>query len=401
MTLTAEVKDVWLTAVAAVVAVLSLSVALQSRWSADDVPTTSMVAAVKQATGDVKVRLALTLGWRGAPRDTPVHDGDALFVPPGAEAVLLFTDGSELAVDERSLVVIEKPRGGLRGVTLQQGAVLGRAGAAGLTLHTSKGDTTLEARSEARVELHGQRVEVTVKKGAAQIRGDKTQKRVAAGQRVLAAADEIKELAPFPVQLVEPESLARMAYRGEPSPLALSWTGVVPDAARVQVARDRLFAFVDAELPAQGTTLMLKRPSKGVSWWRVIDAEGRALSEARRFTYIEDVAPTAMFPTAGEVLLAPPGSPVGFAWAPLPGITRYRLEISPSLGFEPLTMVKEVSGVNARVPLSLNESVWYWRVRAEDDTGLGVPSAPLSFRIIHKGIPDAPELLKPEIEVSP
>jgi hypothetical protein len=401
MTLSAGVKDAWLTAAAGLVAATALSFALRSTWPSGDSPTTPTVAALKQATGEIKLRLALTLGWRGAPRETEVHDGDALFVPPGAEATLAFIDGSELAIDERSLVVIEKPRAGTRSITLQQGSVSGRAGANGLTLHTATGETTLEAQSEARIELLGQRLEVTVKKGSAKLNKGHAPKVLTAGQRAAAANDEVVELPSFPVRLLQPDAQARLTYRGEPSPVALAWEGTVPDTARVQVARDRLFAFVDLELPAQGGSLSLKRPAKGVNWWRVIDAEGRPLSEARRFTCIEDIAPTAMFPAAGEVLLAPAGTAVGFAWAPLPGITRYRVEISPSQGFEPVTVSKDVTGANTRISLSLNEAVWYWRVRAEDDTGLGVPSAPMSFRVIHKGIPEAPELLKPEIEVSP
>jgi hypothetical protein len=175
----------------------------------------------------------------------------------------------------------------------------------------------------------------------------------------------------------------------------------VPEGAKVQVARDRLFAFVEFELTAAGTETVVKKPSKGVNWWRLVDGDGRPLSEARRFTCSEDVAPVAMFPRNSEVLLAPPGTELSFVWAPLPGITRYRLEISPSQGFEPTTVSAVATGASVRIKPSLNESTWFWRVRADDETGLGAPSEPLRFRVIHKGIPEAPELLNPEIEVTP
>ena len=138
-----------------------------------------------------------------------------------------------------------------------------------------------------------------------------------------------------------------------------------------------------------------------MTWWRIVDADGRPISEARRFTCVEDVAPVAMYPRSGEVLLAPPGTAVAFAWAPLPGIGRYRLEISPSQGFEPLTVSEVANGATARVSLNLNEAMWFWRVRVDDESGPGAPSEPMRFRVIHKGIPEAPELLSPEIEVTP
>jgi hypothetical protein len=241
-----------------------------------------------------------------------------------------------------------------------------------------------------------------VSKGTAKVQnstgGAKT---IARGQRVAAAKTGTTELAPFTITLQQPEGQALLPFRGEPGAVTLSWEGEAPAGARVQIARDRLYAFVDVELPAKGNSLVLKAPAKGVTWWRIVDAEGRPISEARRFTCVEDVAPVAMYPRSGEVLLAPHGTQVGFAWAPLPGISRYRLEISPSQGFEPVTVSETVDGATARLSLSLNESTYFWRVRVDDESGLGAPSEPMRFRIIHKGIPEAPELLSPEIEVMP
>lgn len=395
-------RDLWLAGAAALFAAAALVLALSPGRFGEEVATTPTVAGIKQASGEVKVRLAYTLGWRGANRGVEVHDGDALFVPPGAEATIAFIDGTELSLDERSLVVIERPRAGVRSVTLRQGSLSGRVGAEGLTLNTAAGEARLEAQSEARVELTGRQLEVQVKKGTAQVKGaGGGQKTVAKGQRVAAAEAGTTELPAFPVQLASPEAQAHLPFRGEPAPVALRWTGTPPEGARVQVARDRLYAFVEAEYPAVGGAVRLEQPSKGVTWWRLVDADGRPISEARRFTCAEDVAPVAMFPRSGEVLLAPPGTQVSFAWTPLPGISRYRLEISPSQGFEPITQSEVANGGNARVSLSLNEATWFWRVRADDGVGLGAPSEPRRFRVIHKGIPEAPELLNPEIEVTP
>ena len=395
-------RDLWLAGVSALIAAGALTLALGSGRIGEELSTTPTVASVKQASGEVKVRLAFTLGWRGANRGVEVHDGDALFVPPGAEATLAFVDGTELSLDERSLVVIERPRSGVRSVTLRQGSVSGRVGSEGLTLSTPAGEARLEARSEARVELAGQQLEVSVVKGTAQVKGGGGgQKTIASGQRVAAAKAGTTDLVPFTAQLLLPEAQARLPFRGDPGVVTLTWSGETPEGARVQVARDRLYAFVDSEHPAKGGALVLKAPSKGVTWWRIVDADGRPISEARRFTCVEDVAPVAMYPRSGEVLLAPPGTAVAFAWAPLPGIGRYRLEISPSQGFEPLTVSEVANGATARVSLNLNEAMWFWRVRVDDESGLGAPSEPMRFRVIHKGIPEAPELLSPEIEVTP
>lgn len=395
-------RDLVLAGASSLVALAALSAALF--WgTASDARTTPLVAAVAQASGEVKLRPAQTLGWTGANRGADVFDGDAIFIPPGAEATIRFLDGTELSLDERSLVVIEKPRSGVRSVTLRQGSFSGRAGSEGLTLTTPNGSATLEAQTEARVELTGQQLEVSVKKGTAQVKGSTgTAKSVTGGQRVSAAQNGTNELAAWPIELTSPEAQARFAFRTEPAPVTLSWTGQKPQhAARVQVARDRLFAFLAQEMPAVNGTATIQKPGRGVTWWRLVDGDGAPLSEARRFTCSEDVAPVLMFPRNGDVLLVPPGGEIAFTWTPLPGQSRYRLEISPSQGFEPVTLAESVQGSSVRLPVSLNEATWYWRVRTEDESGNGAPSAPMRFRVIHKGIPEAPELLNPEIEVTP
>jgi hypothetical protein len=395
-------RDLLLAGISSLVAAAALTLALAWSGTSERSTTAPRVAAVAQASGEVKLRPAQTLGWKGATRGADVHDGDAIFIPPGTEATIRFLDGTELALDERSLVVIEKPRAGVRSVTLRQGSFSGRAGAEGLTLSTPNGTATLEARTEARVELSGDHLEVAVKRGAAKVKGGKGDVRsLSGGQRATAAQGGTDQLPAWPVELTAPEPQARFAFRVAPTAVTLSWTGSVPPGARVQIARDRLFAFLGGDLPATGGSATVREPARGVSWWRVVDAEGRALSEARRFTCSEDVAPVLMFPRNGDVLLAPPGTEVGFAWTPLPGFSKYVLEISPSQGFEPVTVSEVANGSSARLRVTLNEATWYWRVRAEDDEGAGAPSAPLRFRVIHKGIPEAPELLNPEIEVTP
>lgn len=396
------VQDLALAAGGLVVAAVTMAFALSG---GPEVPVTRLptVASVSVATGGSKLRPSATLLWRSLAEGMDVHDGDSVFVPPGAEATLRFVDGTELSLDERSLVVVEPPHGGHRAVTLRQGSLSGRAGDQGLVLSTPAGEAHLDARSEARVELSGNELEVAVTQGAGSVKSSKgAELQVAKGQRAAADQGSTRALAAWPVTLTAPDAQLRRLFHGAPAPLELEWTGEVPDGARVQVARDRLFAFVEQDVPAVDGHLTLEAPRAGVSWWRVVDDGGRALSEARRFSFVEDVAPATMFPREGEVVLAPKGSQIAFSWTPLPGVTSFVVELSPSREFEPITSREAVKGNTARVTVSLEEGTWYWRVRAARDDGeAGTPSEPSRFRLIHKGIPEAPELLTPQIEVTP
>lgn len=394
-----SLRDVVLAVVGALIAILSLTAALRptpprARTGAE------AVAHVQLATGSVQVRPAETLGWQTASRGDDVHESDAVYVPPGSEARVVFPDGTVLELDERSLVVIEPQRGAGRSITLRQGSIAGVSGSVPLTFTTKDGTATLPPSSEARVDVTEGQLAVSVKKGKARVEAKGKATDVEAGGRVR-MMEEMVLLPSWPVTLLLPEAHHRELFRGAVPTITLSWEGSVK-GARVQVAKDRLFAFLARDVAAEGSSLALTSVSAGVTWWRLVDAAGVPVSEARRFSLVEDLAPALRLPRPGEVVLAPPGARIEFAWTPLPGVSRYRLEVSASQGFEPVAISETVSGTQVKLQTSLAEGSWYFRVRAADDAmGESLASEAARFRVIHKAILDAPELLNPEIEVTP
>lgn len=396
---TRSYRDVVVAGVGALIAVVSLTAALKP--TAARVRTTNTVAGhIQLAVGALQVRPAETLGWVTATRGDDVHESDAVYVPPGSEARVEFLDGTVLELDERSLVVIEPQRGQGRSVTLRQGSVAGVAGQVPLTLATKDGTATLPPAASARVDVSKGQLDVNVTKGTAQVsaRGKTTGLDAGSRARVM---DEMVLMPSWPVTLLAPEAQHRQLFHGAPPTMTLSWSEA-PKGARLQIARDRLFAFLSSDLLVDGSQKELSAPSGGVTWWRIVDAAGVPLSEARRFSLVEDLSPANRMPRPGEVVLAPPGTRLEYAWTPLPGVGRYLLEVSASQSFEPLAVSETVSGTQVKLVSSLAEGSWFWRVRAADDAlGEALPSEASRFRIIHKAIPEAPELLNPEIEVTP
>lgn len=392
-------RDLLLAAVGTLVAIVCLTAALRPTPAAVG-SNREIVARIRLATGALQVRPAETLGWQTVTRGDGVHEADAVYVPPGAEAQVEFLDGTVLELDERTLIVIDQGRDTGRSVTLRQGALSGRAAAVPLTFATTAGATTLKPRSAARVDLLDGGLDVNVTVGAATVaaRGRTTEVVATARARVM---EELVLLPAWPVTLKSPEPQHRLLFHGAPAALSFSWEGATK-GARLQLARDRLFAFLDEDVAVESGAFELRAPKPGVTWWRLVDERGAPISEARRFSFVEDLAPANRLPRSSEVVLAPPGSKVEFAWTPLPGITRYLLEVSASQGFEPLMIRELVSGTQVKVSSSLPEGSWHWRVRAADDAlGECLPSEATRFRVIHKAILDAPELLNPEIEVTP
>jgi hypothetical protein len=224
----------------------------------------------------------------------------------------------------------------------------------------------------------------------------------AVGQRGEHSGAGFAEANPWPVKLGFPERGKRLFFRGGPPPVALDWAGELPEGALVEVARDRGFAFVLQQRPAAGRALTFAANEPGVYWWRVVDAAQSPLSEARRFSLLEDVPPAPISPRPGEVVMATDGQGMKILWAEVRGVTRYRLEISGSPDFSRVEVERTVSAAHYVLDQPLAEATWYYRVRAADeDRGDSGPSETVAFRLIHRRILEAPELLAPEIEVTP
>jgi len=220
-----------------------------------------------------------------------------------------------------------------------------------------------------------------------------------AGQRAVTGSQGVELLPPWPIELIAPQAQSRRVFTGSPGTVELTWAGALPRRARLQLAHDRFFAFVERDVAVQGTRLVIERPTAGVTWWRLLDERGVPISESRRFVLVEDVPPVAMAPGDGEVVLAPPGTWASFGWTARPDSERYRLELAASEVFEPVVLARDVSWPVAKIDLGLPEGVWYWRVRSIDADEQGAASKPSRFRLIHRAIPNAPVLLRPQVEL--
>ncbi|MBI3181262.1 MAG: FecR domain-containing protein [Myxococcales bacterium] len=363
------------------------------------------IAEVSFTTSQVRRRLARTLVWEEIRTGAAVHDGDSIFVPPRASASISFVDGSSLEVDENSLVVLQRPGGGAPNrVGLKKGSVTGATSQSGMAIESERGLASLQGDTQARVDLQVGQARVDVFSGAARVQGAGGAQTVREKQAAMAGADgRWSEPRALQVELVAPARNGRVYFRGSPPPLALGWVHRdVAEGATLQVARDRGFGFIVHSAPASSGTHLFTQVSPGIFWWRLVDEDGQPISEARRFTILEDLPPTPLSPAKEEIVWATPEHPVLFAWTKVEGSAGYRVEVSSSDDFEQTVLSELANQPQLLLEEPLPEGHYLWRVRVEDKLrGESSFSKALGFRLIHKALPAAPELLNPEIELEP
>jgi hypothetical protein len=362
-----------------------------------------VIAQVSFASSDIRRRPARSLSWDDISHGAEVREQDSIFVPPGAGAQITFVNGSRLELDENSLVVLEAPPLAAPRVGLKKGGLSGATRGQGIEIESANGKTSLASNTEARVDLRetGPRVEVFA--GQAKVVASGGVQTVAANQvGAVAAGGKFDAVLSYRVTLKLPERNQHVFYRGAPTPVALSWAGEVPEGALLEVARDRGFGFVVHSVPAVSSDERFAPTEPGIYWWRIADGSGSALSEARRLTVIEDVPPVTLAPRPREVVWQADGRPLSFAWAQVTGAGAYRLELAADAQFQTVLAFATVSEARATLDHRLDEGTYYWRVRVDDaEHSEASFSRTAMFRLIHKALPSAPELMNPEIEVEP
>ncbi len=362
------------------------------------------VAQVSSTASGLRRRAAQSLVWEDLTTGAPVYEADSLFVPPGSEARVTFTNGSVLEIDDNSLVVVESAgRRERLTIALRKGSLVGSASQGPLDIRSGEAVTTLDGRSAARVANEEARSEIEVLEGAARLQTPSHAAEL--GRNELAAvgqAGEVRKSTPPRVALESPRRHERIRFRARLPTVALRWSGELPSGARVQIARDRGFGFIAVGAPARGHGYAFDRAAPGVFWWRLVDAAGAPLSEARRFSLLEDVPPKPIGPKPDEVVWSTPIRPALFVWSEVKGVSRYQLELARDPSFARLAHTEHAERPQVWVSHPLPEGVYYWRVRADDSERTDAPySKARAFRLIHKPLPAAPELMRPELEVSP
>jgi hypothetical protein len=344
------------------------------------------IATLASARGDVQHRAAGTMRWSGAKTGEKLAARDAVKTGGGAGATVLFSTGSKLELDEKTLVIIEAPRakgkktkvapavarverGVVRGQVAAGSAIeLTRPGG-GSTRVAATGTTPLKLRisagdkgalriaslgGSATVSAGDQRVELKDKQGVAVAAGD--------GGKTLGK----KIVLPAYPQLLNPAVDAQRSATN----IELSWRAV-EGAARyhVQLAKTTSFDDLVHDTFVNDTAWRIAKLKPGSYVWRVATASGEGwegeFGFARRFV-VKSTPPAPprrvaklVSPLAGRVMAAKDGkSTVIFRWEPIAGVDRYTLVIAKDAKLSEVIDRKESKQRRRRLRLPIGSYHW-------------------------------------------
>lgn len=383
------------------------------------------VATTSALLGEVRRRPMAALAWDDLRFGASVRRRDTVFVPPEGELLLAFQDGSELHIEENSLVVIEFRSAttddqliddafGLlaaetgAGLTVEviRGGVSGRTTSdqSSITIQSSTSVTRLTRTGEARVRVKAdQSTNVYVVRGTAKVSSGDQENAVPAGtvqevsaDGVLATPEHLK------VVLTRPAAGERLYIQTAVANVQLGWEPVDGFGPYVvQLAEDSGFSTIIASLRTKDVTQGVQVPGPGVYFWRVgRRGEARNLrSEERRLVVIDDTPPVLLTPRHGQIVYAPGGGEVGFSWSSVGFAQGYRLVVARDRALEKIVFEQRTTVPSFWQPTDeMPEGVYHWRVHVTDSSREETPRRrAFAFRLITRPLPTPPELFDSEL----
>jgi hypothetical protein len=312
-----------------------------------------------------------TADWETVEQNSPVYDSDSIRTTEGASAVLHLTDGSEIDLDENTLVVL-KVSAGAASVDFLGGAIYAKKGdnSSALNIHSGKTSVDVASGSMSVAGTGEKNLSVNVSTGSSKVALDGKVVNVKGSQSVQ-VSDSGADLKPQEIVLTSPGPSAYFPTpRGTYAAVLFKWKSIVP--AKIQIAHDRSFKKIivsESKEDQYNATLV-----KGDYYWRIAADKG-SFSETRKISVLEDSLVLTLSPKAGEIFPYRAQKPqILFKWSTASMASSYEIEVSKEKSFATQD-VKVSSRVTSIVIDTLEEGKYFWRVRAVYPSGLSPPYA--------------------------
>ncbi|MBB6626432.1 hypothetical protein H5V45_03760 [Nocardioides sp. KIGAM211] len=201
--------------------------------------------------------------------------------------------------------------------------------------------------------------------------------------------------APAPIAPVEGAALPQPA-----KPALLSWAPV-RGATGYDVEIDSDGDWVDATAySSPGPELQVPVPQAPQQWsWRVraeLGGGNVSLWSAGSTYEILPLDAVRIDPSMSTTTL----TDVALKWLPVPGATRYELQVGLDRDFTQPVETRTVTGTRYSPPTTYDNDQYFWRVRAIDPAGTKAPWPAEPFQV-QRNWPERPQLLYPPDSVAP
>lgn len=335
--------------------------------------------------------------WENLEKSIPLYNRDSIRTGNNSEALLVLNDGTEINVDENSMIVLNITENavdiGFEGGALQ---VIGKKGSGDITITAGdkkvdigESDVNLSRTEDAELDLAVNKGEVAVSSGTetVNVRENETAKTEAGALNVKRP----------PVVPISPDPGARIFLTDPDTMIPFRWDSA-GKAATLHISPSRSFRKITDTIKTEkdGANVRVK---SGSYYWRVgaLDDAGQiSYSAPRKIIILEKTPLQLTAPSDGSLFSFAAEEPyVNFAWQKNELASGYRLEVATDREFG--NVIKNVDSMTTNLATRIGEGEYFWRITMKSPVESAVQSSEVrSFSVKKKKELRAPELVRPQ-----
>ena len=294
--------------------------------------------------------------WENLRTETPVYNRDTIRTENLSEAEIVLNDGSRIALEENTLIVLNFAENEAL-LDFSYGGIRAASGD-GADLKVRSGDTEVNlANAEARLSSDSpDTLQLEVKKGKAGLERGGQSNEISENEVASLDGSEIRTR-PVSATLVEPADGERRIIETDKSRVLFRWTTAKP--AKFELSRTRDFRAIVMSQPATGSVDLPLSP--GIYFWRVVPA-GEQATPPHSLSLLQKRGVVLHSPQNGSTLpVRGAEASVQFSWSQLDLASSYQIIISRDAGGSDI--VRQESAHTTLLTMPLPPGHYFWSVK--------------------------------------
>ncbi|AKH76933.1 FecR family protein [Leptospira interrogans] len=338
--------------------------------------------------------------WEEIETEMKVRNRDTVRTDDGAEAVLVLNDGTEIKLDQKSMIFLDFSDKNLS-IDFAYGSVSANK-ESGTELQIKSGETTVEVgKGDLKLsKTEDQALNLEVSKGNAKVKSGNQESNVSNNQAI-----ELKngksEIRSLSISLNSPTERKFFQTSSNSFPISFSWNKA--ESAKeytLEISNHPSFSKNVIRIKSNGTSLN-RSLEKGTHYWRVTAINPGTgtpeFSETRSLIVLGELKSSLFTPAKSEEFKFTSNVPsIVFQWTPVDFTNNYTFELAKDKEFKEILINQEVQGTLYRWDKT-KEGKYFARVTPKPSLNdlKAIPSDPVSFNVRKLEKPEPPVLKKP------
>ncbi|MCS7204967.1 MAG: FecR family protein [Leptospiraceae bacterium] len=299
--------------------------------------------------------------WELLQNEYPVYNGDSIKTEEFSEAVLKLKDGTEIALNENSFIVINFTKEETK-IDFNYGSLETKTAETNVKVKT--GDSEIDLKSaEAKITNTKESVNIQLQQGKAEFIKEGKKEEIKKDEVLIAQKTEDKIVkTKMKLNLIKPLEDERFFTTTKDKVIEFEYQGDPEINYELWVSMNSMFRPTLIKIPIKRIAQIQLKP--GTYYWKIVEKnQDHTLFPYRKFVVFQKEKPQLFTPKNLEIFKTKTELNINFSWSKLELAKGYELLIDTNPNF---TNPKRISTFvnNVNVPIDVQTQTYYWKVIA-------------------------------------